>query len=112
MKKILSIVSIMINAVYLAVLNMDLYTDRAMMPDGKRREWQRSPIDRLYMADRPGLLYLQLFLMAVSVLTGLLILFGVKKGIVKKVWIVSTAASTVMFIILMIVTGNTHAQYA
>ena len=107
-----SIMTVIMNAAFVAVLNMDLYTDRAMMPDGQVREWHRSPISRLYIADQPVLLYLQLALAAVSVITSVLIIFGVKSSTVKTVRMVSTIASAVMFVIIMIVTSNIHATYA
>lgn len=112
MRMLLSIISIVMNVIYYAVLRMNLYTDRALMPYGEIREWRRSPIDRLYISDQPVLLYLQLAFAAVSVITGLLMLFGVKNSILKTVQLVSAIASTAMFIVIMIVTGNAHVRYA
>ena len=80
---LLNILSIIVNVIYFIVLRTELYTDRAMLPDGNMREWQHSPIDRLYAADKPGLLYLQLLFAVVSVITGVLILFGVRNDIVR-----------------------------
>ncbi len=109
---ILRILTVILNAVYVIVLNLDIYTDRAMMPNGQTREWRRSPIARLNISDQSALLYVQLFLIAVSVISAVLLLFGIKNDILKKVWIISSVLSTAMFVIIMIVTSNTHAEYA
>lgn len=109
---ILRILTVIVNAVYVIVLNLDIYTDRAMMPNGQTREWHRSPIARLNISDQSALLYVQLFLIAVSVISAALLMFGIKNDILKKVWIISSVLSTVMFVIIMIVTSNTHAKYA
>ncbi len=112
---LLRIGSILLNIVYGVVLNLNLYTDRAKMPDGGSRSWQRSPVDRLFLCDRPWLLYLQIALGAVSIITSILLLIGVKNqksNFLKTLQIVSTAASTVMFIVIMIVTANSNVHYA
>ena len=106
------IASIIANIAYFVVLNTALYTDRAMMPDGGTREWHRSPIDRLNISGMPVLLYLQIFFSAVSVVTGALSIFGVRTAVIRKVQLLSAIASTVLFIIIMIVTANSHARYA
>ena len=107
-----SVLSIIANAAFMAVLNVNLYTDRARMATGEVREWHRSPVSRLYIMDRPALLYLQILFAAVSVITDILVLCGVKSSTVKTVQVVSTAASAVMFVVIMIVTANSHAKYA
>ena len=94
------------------VLNLNLYTDRVVMPNGDIQTWRRCAISRLYLAGQPWLLYLQIALAAVSVVAAVLMLFGVSSRIVKIVRFVSTVASAVMFIILMIVTGNANVRYA
>ena len=109
---LLNLVPIIIQAICYAVLKTDLYTDRAVMPNGEVSEWHRSPIDRLYQADLPLLLYLQLAFAAVSVVTSVLALCGVKNRIVRTIQLVSSIASVVMFILIMIVTGGLHAHYA
>ena len=109
---LLSIASIIANIIYCAVLNIEIYTDRAMLPDGIMREWKRSPVERLYISDMPWLWYLQLALAAVSVVTSILMLLGVKGDLVRKIRLISFIASTVMFVIIMIVTSNVHAKYA
>lgn len=109
---VLSVLAIILNAVFIAVLNMSLYTDQAHMPSGEVRVWHRSPRDRLYIADRASILYLQYLLAAVSVVTSLLILFGVRNETVRMVWLAGTAASIVIFVIIMVMTSNIHARYA
>ena len=106
-----SIVLIALNAVYYSILKMDLYTDRALMPDGSVREWHRSPVTRLNISGKPVLLYLIMFFAAVSVVTNILVMLGVKNSTVRIIRIVSTIASTVMFIIIMIATGNANVSY-
>lgn len=108
----IAILSIIVNIVYFVVLNMDLYTDRAFMPNGEVREWHRSPIARLNISDQTFLLYLQIILAVVSVITSVLVLFGVRNSVIKMLQLVSTLGSTVVFIIIMIVTSNSHAKYA
>lgn len=109
---LLSILSILVNAVFLIVLNLDLYTDRAMMPTGGIREWHRSPVSSLAIADQSILFFIQLALVAVSIVSSALILFGVRADIVRKIQLISLIASAVMFIVIMIVTSNSHAKYA
>ncbi len=108
---LLKILSILANIAYTVVLRLKLYTDKAMMPDGELHKWRRSPIDRLDMAGHSGLAYAQLFLAAVSVVSAALLLFGVKGRALRAVWLASTAASTLLFLILMLVTGGIHAAY-
>ncbi len=109
---LLAILSIVVNIAYFVVLNIELYTDRAIMPTGEVREWHRSPVTRLNISDQSFLLYLQIALAAVSVITSVLLLFGVRSSIIKTIQLISTIGSTVMFIIIMIVTANSHAHYA
>lgn len=109
---ILSIVSIVANAVFFVVLNLEIYTDRAALPDGIVREYHRSPLGRLDVADQRYLFYLQIAISAVSVITSILILCGVKNNAVRIIRLVSSICSLIMFIIIMIVTGNTHVHYA
>ena len=108
---LISILSVILNAVFCVVLNTEIYTDRARMADGRVREWHRSPVVRLNIMDRSALYYLQLLFVAVSVITSVLILLGVKSSIVKTIQIISTAASVITFIVIMIVTSNSHANY-
>ena len=109
---LLSILSIVANILFFVVLHLSIYTDRAMMPGGQVRQWQRSPIDRLRISGQPALLYLQILFAAVSVVTGILLLCGVKNSVVKKVRLISTIASAAMFLVIMIVTGAVQPRYA
>jgi hypothetical protein len=109
---LLSILSILLNIAYVVVLNISFYTDRAPMPTGQFREWHRSPLDRLNIADQSVLFYLQIVLSAVSVITSVLRLFGVRGRALNTVQLISTIASTIVFIIIMIVTSNAYAKYA
>ncbi len=108
----MTILSIIVNIAYFVILNMNIYTDRAMMPTGDVREWHRSPITRLNMADQSFLLYLQIVLAAVSIITSVLYLFGVRSRKIRIIQLVSLIGSTIVFIIIMIVSSNSHARYA
>ena len=108
---LITILSIILNIAYFVVLNINIYTDRAMMPTGEIREWHRSPVTRLNIADQSFLIYLQIVFAAVSIITSVLFLFGVRNNIIKIIQLVSTIGSTIMFIIIMIVTSNLHAKY-
>ncbi len=108
---LITILSIIVNIAYFVVLNINIYTDRAMMPTGEIREWHRSPIARLNIADQSFLIYLQIVFAAVSIITSVLFLFGVRNNIIKIIQLVSTIGSTIVFIIIMIVTSNLHAKY-
>ena len=109
---LMSLISIISNAVYYVILNVQIYTDRAMMPNGEYRTWHRSPVARLNLAGNDWVMYIQVFLMAVSIITSVLVLLGVKNNLLRTVQFVSLAASTVMFFIIMFITINSHAKYA
>ncbi len=111
LKVILYIISVIVNFVYFFVMRIDLYTDRFHLPDGEMGEHTRSPIDSLYSADKGFLFYIELLFMAISVITSIVMLFGVKNNIVRIVQIVSTVASTLLFIIIMVYAGNVHLNY-
>ena len=108
---LMSIVSIIANAAYIMILNLPLYTDRAHMPDGRIREWRRSPVTRLAIGDQRWLYSLQLILTAVSVISSVAVIAGVKSGTVRWIQIICLIISTAMFVIVMIVTNNIHAKY-
>ena len=108
---LMSVLFIIINLAYFVVLNINIYTDRAMMQTGEIREWHRSPIARLNIADQSFLIYLQIVFAAVSIITSVLFLFGVRNNIIRIIQLVSTIGSTIVFIIIMIVTSNLHAKY-
>ena len=109
---LMTILSIIANIAYFVVLNLNIYTDRAMMPNGEVREWHRSPITRLCIADQSFLICLQIVLAVVSIITSVLFLFGVRNKIIRTIQLVSVIGSTIVFIIIMIVTSNLHAEYA
>ena len=109
---LISIISIIANVLFFVVLNINFYTDRASFPDGSVSEYQRSPLGRLELSDQRYLFYLQIALAAVSIITSVLVLFGVKNNAVKLIRNISSAASLIVFIIIIIVAGNTHAKYA
>ncbi|MBO4889013.1 MAG: hypothetical protein J5589_11995 [Firmicutes bacterium] len=108
---LLSIISFVINIAMIVILNIELYTDTAYMADGTVHHWELSPIDKLSKADMGWMFNLQIFLVAISVLSSILVLFGVKHRIVKIVQLVSLIASVVMFIIIMITSKNIHLKY-
>ena len=108
----MTILSIIINITYFVVLNTNIYTDRAMMPTGEVREWHRSPITRLNISDQSFLVYLQIVLAAVSIITSVLFLFGVRSSKIRTIQCISTIGSTIVFIIIMIVTSYLYANYA
>lgn len=109
---LLSIISIIANIVFFVILNIRFYTDRAYLPDDIVREWQRSPIERLGLSDRNFLLYLQIAMAVVSVVTSILVIAGIKNNAVRIIQLVSSIASLIVFVIIMIVTSFTHAKYA
>ena len=109
---LMTILSIIANIAYFVVLNLNIYTDRAKMPTGEVREWHRSPIARLNIADQSFLIYLQIVLAAVSVITSVLFLFGIRTRTIRTIQLVSLIGSAVVFIIIMIVTSDSHAKYA
>lgn len=110
-KMVLSIVSIVANVLFIVLLNLNLYTDHATFPDGTTRKWERSPIERLEVADNRWLLFLQIFLAAVSIISAILVIIGINNKVVKIIQLVSMIASAVSFIIIMIVAGTTHPTY-
>ena len=109
---LMTILSIIANIAYFVVLNMNIYTDRAMMPTGEVREWHRSPIARLNIAGQSFLLYLQIVLAAVSIITSVLFLLKIRTSMIRTIQLVSTIGSTIVFIIIMIATSDSHAKYA
>ncbi len=109
---LMTILSIIANIVYFVVMNMDIYTDRAMMPTGEVREWHRSPITRLSIADQSFLIYLQIILAAVSMITSVLFLFGVRGKMIRAIQWVSITGSTIVFVVIMIAASDLQANYA
>ncbi len=109
---LMTILSIIANIAYFVVLNLNIYTDRAVMPTGQVREWRRSPITRLNIADQSFLIYLQIVFAAVSMITSVLFLFGVRSRTIRTIQLVSVIGSTIVFLVILIVTSDSHANYA
>lgn len=109
---LLSIISIAVNVAYYLIMNLEIYTDRAMMANGQVREWKRSRISRLRMAEKTWMLYAWVAFAVMAVVTSLLTVFGVDNTVIKKAQLISTIASTAMFAVIMIFTGNSFAHYA
>ena len=106
------IIAIIANALFFFLLNVKMFTDRAVMPNGETRVWHRSPLESL-SSTAGGLLYYVLILFAaVSVITNLLALFGVKNRTIDKIRRFSTIASVVVFLLMMIFATFLHPKYA
>lgn len=108
---IINIISIILNIVFFVIINQNLFTDHSVMIDGTQREWQRSPLDRLYAADKAWLFYLQIIVSAISIITNILVIVGVKNSVVKTIQAITTAASVIVFIVIMAVALTTHPKY-
>ena len=107
----LSIISVIANIAYIVILKTPIYTDRVRMPKGKTRVWHRSPVNRLYTADRPFLWKLQIVLVAVGIISSVLVFFGIRNSIVNIVRLLSLAASTAVFFVILSVTSKIHPRY-
>ena len=99
------------NIIYCAVLNLKLFTDRYILPDGIRREARLSAADRLYGADMLWLPYLLYVLAAVCVVVSVLFLLKAKSRTLRTVCIVCALASTAVFAVAMIAAARTHLHY-
>ena len=111
MNIVFNIVPILVNIVYLIILNIKLYTDHAIMPDGDEQFWQRSAIDRLDVADKRILLYLFILGAVVSCISSIMLMLGIKNNVVRIIQLISTIVSTTMFIIVLLVANATHPKY-
>ena len=109
---LLNIVIIILNIACFVVMNTAIYTDRALMPTGEVRQWRRSPADRLAIADNSFLYYLEIGLTVISVITSVLLLFGVSNTTIKKIQLITSIGSAVLFIVIMIMTSNTNVKYS
>jgi hypothetical protein len=108
---IIGIISIIMNIIYCAVLNLKLFTDRYTLPDGIRREARLSAVDRLYGADMLWLPYLLYVLAAACIIVSVLFLLKAKTRTLKTVCIVCALASTAVFAAAMIAAARTHLHY-
>ena len=109
---LLNVASIVANVLFFLIMNMQIYTDRAKMPNGETRTWRRSPISRLSISGRTWLVWLQFVFAVLSVVTCILVMCGVKTRVIRIVQTAATVGSAIMFIAVMIVSGDTHVNYA
>ncbi len=107
----MSILSIIADILYIVVLNIPLYTDRAVMPGGDARVWRLSPLQRLQGGDLSFLFYLELLCIAVSIAAAVLMRIKTGSAVLKKVWAVSSVISLLLFVTIMIITANIHLKY-
>jgi len=112
---LMGIISIIANAVYVFVMFTNIYTDRFYLPthDGElqQRIIQRSPANRMGLMDKRWLISLMLVIVSVAVISSLLTVFGVKSKAVKIVQIGALAASTLLFIVIMIISAHPTYSY-
>lgn len=108
---LLSIISIIINIIFFVVLNVKMFTDKSVLPGEGSRTWHNSAIDRLSAADMYWLFYLQIFFAAVSVITSILYMFGIRNNVIKIIRLVSLIGSVIVFAIIMLVAATTHPKY-
>ena len=108
--RILSILSVIANIMYFVVLRMELYTRTATFPSGQRT-YHYSPLDMLYHAGNTGLKDFQFVFSVISVILVTLLIVGIKNRYVKIAWIISTAASTILFIAILVYAGSVHLTY-
>lgn len=108
---ILSIISIVANIVFFVVLRLELFVDKATLPDGITRTYKWNAFDRLSAADMNWLATLQIALMVISIISAILVLAGIKNNVVKIIRLASLICSAIVFAIIMITSYNTHATY-
>ena len=108
---LLTILSLLADAVCCWIPTRNLYTDRAMLPDGEMHEWRRSPLHRLEATGQAQLMHLQWALAAISAVTGILLLLGVKSRAVYAIQRIATVASTAVFVIILLVAGGVRERY-
>ena len=106
-----SVVTVFLNAVFMIVLHLKLFSDRFVLPGEAARTWRRSPVESLQTADMPALLILQYVFVIVSVVSAVLVLFGVKSRTVRIVRLASAVGSAVMFVLIRIVSASVRPRY-
>ena len=108
----LSIVSIILNAAYVAVMFIEIYTDRFFLPgengEAVERVIKRSPASRLGVMDKSWLVTL---MVAVAVISILIALVGLRNKKLRPVMIGSLILSTVIFAVIMIITSHPTYTY-
>ncbi|MBR5336978.1 MAG: hypothetical protein IK152_03245 [Lachnospiraceae bacterium] len=72
---------------------------------------RRNAIDSLFHADMNGLINIEMLFMVVSIISSVMMLFGMSSSALRTVQRVSTIASTVVFVVIMIAAGNVHLTY-
>ena len=107
---LLSNISILLNAAYVFILNIPLYTDKIILPGG-RKEYNVSPLRKLETADLGWLFYLQLAFCAISVIASVLAMIKPSNKAFRNIQIIALLVSTVTFLIIMAMTRNIHAKY-
>ena len=106
-----SIIAILANILFFVILKLNIYTDTAILPGGQTSIFQRSAFDSLFAADLSFLLYIQIICAAVSVISSVLVIIGVKFWLIRKIRNISTIVSAVLFVIILIVTGFIHPKF-
>ena len=107
---IIGIVSIIAHIIFVVIFNLVIFTDRAILPDGERI-YHRSILDRLEVGGSNGILFFQILFGAISIVTGILMFFGIKNNVLKIVQIASTVASIITFIIIFLTASGIHPKY-
>lgn len=103
----LNILSIIANIVYFAVLNLKIFTVKYMTPDGQV-QMRVSPAERLGV---PGLYVLHLICSVLSIAASVLSMAGARSSTVRAVQIAALIASTVTFIVVLVVSAGTNLKY-
>ncbi len=109
---LLTVLSVVLTAIYYVVLNTQLYTDRVAMPSGETRTWRRSPASRLSLSDRTWLLYLHGAVSVFSILFGILRLLGIREDVFLIAQIICILVAAILFAAAMLLSRNSHAKYA
>ncbi len=107
---LLSNISILLNAAYIFILNISLYTDKVILPSG-RKEYHVSPLRKLEMADLGWLFYLQLAVCAISVIASVIAMIKPSNRVFRNIQIIALLVSTVTFLIIMAMSRYIHAKY-
>ncbi len=107
---LLSNISILLNAAYVFILNIPLYTDKVILPGG-RKEYHVSPLRKLEMADLSWVFHLQLAFCAISVIASVIALIKPGSKLFRNIQIIALLVSTVTFLIIIAMSRSIHAKY-
>ena len=110
MTLVFEIFSIIANIIYFLVLRMELYTDNAILPSGEET-YTYTPIEKLSSAGNTGLVDFQLMFAVVSVILAILLMVGIKNKYIRIAWVISTAASTILFIVILLYAATVRLKY-